>query len=335
MKKIYLIENEKIFEKWASKTYEYKINQLKKDNIIKVIDISQVTEENKQDILTSDYLIFGWNVTSISKYYTYKYDFYQKYIPNLEKAVEIKEKISMLDNHPRKVQVVQDLHEEDYDGGIKSLISYLKDGNFHGIITPYFCTDVVKDIRTKLDSLKIYHLPHHIDNNYFHDYELEKEYDIFFFGNSKPRFYPFRHRLKELLQKNEDLKSLKILVWEGIRNYFKFDSRKSNDQLSKVMNQSWLTICTKSKCNMLLGKYFETSMSGSVVCGDISEDGEQTWKDNMIYIDDSMSDEEIIKEIKDALLDKEKLIVKTEKMKKRMEKYYLGNFTTNLMGMFE
>ena len=165
--------------------------------------------------------------------------------------------------------------------------------------------------------------------------KLEKKYDIFFFGNSKPRFYPFRHRLKELLQKNEDLKSLKILVWEGIRNYFKFDSRKSNDQLSKVMNQSWLTICTKSKCNMLLGKYFETSMSGSVICGDISEDGEHTWKDNMIYIDDSMSDAEIIKEIKDALLDKEKLVVKTEKMKKRMEKYYLSNFTSNLMGMFE
>lgn len=335
MKNIYWIENEKIFEKWASKTYEYKINQLKKDNIIKVIDISQITEENLQDIITSDYLIFGWNVTSISKYYTYKYDFYQKYIPNLERVCEIKEKISMLDNHPRKIQVVQDLHEEDYDGGIKSLISYLKDGNFHGIITPYFCTDVVKDIRTKLDSLKIYHLPHHIDNNYFRDYELAKKYDIFFFGNSKPRFYPFRHRLKELLQKNEDLKSLKILVWEGIRNYFKFDSRKSNDQLSKVMNQSWLTICTKSKCNMLLGKYFETSMSGSVVCGDISEDGEQTWKDNMIYIDDSMSDEEIIKEIKEALLDKEKLIVKMEEMKKRMEKYYLSNFTSNLIGMFE
>jgi ligand-binding sensor protein len=86
---------------------------------------------------------------------------------------------------------------------------------------------------------------------------------------------------------------------------------------------------------MLLGKYFETSMSGSVVCGDISEDGEQTWKDNMIYIDDSMSDEEIIKEIKEALLDKEKLIVKMEEMKKRMEKYYLSNFTSNLIGMFE
>ena len=60
MKKIYWIENEKIFEKWASKTYEYKINQLKKDSIIKVVDINQITEENIQDILMYVYLKIGY-----------------------------------------------------------------------------------------------------------------------------------------------------------------------------------------------------------------------------------------------------------------------------------
>ena len=334
MQKIYWIENEKIFKNWASKTYEYKINQLKTDNIVQVLDIFQIEEKNEH-ILSSDYLIFGWNVTTISKYYTYKYDFYKKYVPQLENNKEIEEKINPIIGHHKKIQVVQDLHQEDYHGGIESLIKYLIENRFYGILTPYSSTSAIKKIREQIPSLVIYYLPHHIDSNYFKNYQLPKVYDIFFFGNSKPKFYPFRNRLKKLLQTNEELKAYNILIWDGIRNYFKFDATKSNDELSKVINQSWLTICTKSTCNMLLGKYFETSMSGSVICGDICEDGIPIWGENMVYIDNGMDDEQIIKVISNELLNKEALNKKAENMEEIMQKYHLENFTNNLISILD
>ena len=57
----------------------------------------------------------------------------------------------------------------------------------------------------------------------------------------------------------------------------------------------------------ILGKYFETSMSNSVVCGDMPKDGEKIWNNNYIKLTNEMSDDEIISVIKNALTDKNKL----------------------------
>ena len=79
MKKVLVIDNFKVFEKWASKTYQYKIDKLKEDDKFKVIDIDDIKKEN---ILSKDYqvLVFGWNMCYYSKYYTLKQTFYAKKI---------------------------------------------------------------------------------------------------------------------------------------------------------------------------------------------------------------------------------------------------------------
>ena len=96
------------------------------------------------------------------------------------------------------------------------------------------------------------------------------------------------------------------------------------------MNSSWLTICTRGKYNMMFGKYFESSMSKSVVCGNMSEDGKSIWSDNYVNLDYTMTDDEIIKVIEKALHFKSILIKKANKMHDKMKDYYLTKFSDKM-----
>ena len=104
----------------------------------------------------------------------------------------------------------------------------------------------------------------------------------------------------------------------------------SNENLSKKINQSWLTICTSSYANVLLGKYIETSMSNSCVLGDMPPDGLNYWKDNYIHIDNKMSDNEIIEIINNSLKDKENIKNKIKNMNRIIKIFNLSNFSDKI-----
>lgn len=328
MTNILLVDNFKIFEKWASKTYQYKIDKLKEDDKFKVIDINKINEINLDDYKT---IILGWNMCIYSKYYTLKQEFYSKKIQGLENFSEIKNKTVKLLEHKNKYLIVQDfINKDDYEYGLNSLISYLKEYNFKGIITPYLNTTATNPLKNELPNLKFIHIPHHIDENKFKDWGLEKNCDIFLFGNCVKSRYPFRNRLVQIL---ESLKNkYNIVLWNNLmtRNYFRFNPKISNENLSKQINKSWLCICTKSYANVLLGKYMETSMSSSCVLGNMPTDGKEIWKNNYIHIDENMTDNEIIKIIENALKDKNKLQNNIKIMKEQMNKFYLSNFPNRI-----
>lgn len=320
---ILVIDNFKIFEKWASKTYEYKINSLREDKRFKVIDIEEIENIN---YLEYDKMILGWNMCKYSKYYTIKNEFYSKKINNLESKEEIEKKLEDILKHPKKYLIVQDfINNDDYENGIESLNKYLEEYNILGIISPYLKTDKSNEIKSE-----IYHLPHHIDSNKFMDWGREKKYDIFIYGNCSPIRYPLRNRILKLLKKESE--NLKILFWENklSRNYFRFNNSISNENLSKRINESWLCVCTSSYSNVLLGKYIETSMSGSCVLGDMPEDGREIWENNFVEIRNEMSDDDIIERIKESLKDKEELLRKIEIMKLKIENYSLDKFSSKL-----
>jgi hypothetical protein len=322
--KILLLENTKIFNKWSSKTYGYKIDCLKVNPNIIFKDIDDDKNINMNQISC---IIFGWNVNTESKYYTYKRDYYQKHIDNLEDRDLLYNKISPYLKHINKIQIVQDLHDHDYDGGIKSLIRYLRDNKFNGILTPYLNSPAVDVIQKSIPNIKVYYVPHHIDMTYFKDYGKTKKYDIMIYGNTSPTFYKFRNRLVKILKNT----NFKIKQWDGFRNYFKFEPNKANDYLSKAINESWLTVCTSSNYNMLLGKYFETSMSKSVVLGNMANEGKEIWEDKYIHVDDSMTDDDIIKIIKTALDNKEKLIEYSEIMYEKMKEFDLSKYSNKVI----
>jgi len=330
MKNILVIDNFKIFEKWASKTYQYKIDKLKKDDRFKVIDIDDI---KKEQIISKDYkvLIFGWNMCYYSKYYTLKQEFYSKKIKELEVSSQVLNKTQELLNHSHKYLIVQDfINKDDYQKGLDSLLDYLKKHNFTGIITPYFKTEMINIIKENLPDLKIIHLPHHIDETKFKDWKLTKDTDIFIFGNCTLSKYPFRNRIVKLLKNHTD--KFNLVSWDNLmaKNYFKFNNKISNENLSKQINKSWLTLCTKSTSNALLGKYIETAMSKSCVIGNMPDDGKQYWQNNLVEITEEMTDVEIIKKIEASLKNKDLLEFKSTKMQDDIKVLYLSNFCNKL-----
>ncbi|MBA42767.1 MAG: hypothetical protein CMF62_02015 [Magnetococcales bacterium] len=325
MDKILFIDNLKIFDKWASKTYPYKIEQIKKSSKFDFIDVS---DDTPQPIENYKIVVFGWNATLISKYYTTKHNFYSKKISNLENSESIKSKIDKFLDHPNKYLVTQDLHQYDYENGINGLINYLSKYRFKGIISPYKNATAMPIIIKSLPNLRIIDIPHHIDETKFKDWKLEKKYDIFLFGNTSVTAYPFRNRLMKLLEKNKN--RYKIIIWKPIRNYFRYDSRISNDSLSKMINRSLITICTSSSYNMLLGKYFETSMSKSLIAGNMPEDGVNIWKDNYLHLDPTDSNREILLKLDIALKDRISFNNKIENAYENMRSFYLSKFADHL-----
>ena len=80
MVKIGVIGNDKVFEKWASKTYLYKINKIKEDEKFDYYNFEDIKNSNIiNEIMNNDILVFGWNMTYISKFYTFKYKWYKAY----------------------------------------------------------------------------------------------------------------------------------------------------------------------------------------------------------------------------------------------------------------
>lgn len=329
--KILFIDNYKIFESWASKTYQYKIDQIIKSDLIHYIDIQQLKQKtiNPDNF---DIIIFGWNATYISKYYANLHDFYKKKIDNLENQEEMKNILKPFLEHKNKYLIVQDLNSEhDYENSLNGLTQYINKYKINGIITPYLINNGINIIKSKTNT-KILYLPHHINENYFKDWGKSKKIDVFLFGNTSKKFYPFRNRLDKLLSSQ---KVFCYRKWDGFKNYFRFNPDKSNDSLSKRINSSWLTICTSSKFDLLLGKYIESSLSNSLICGNIPLEAKELYQDNYIKLDESMTDKEIIDTIKNALRDKIVIMKKSRKMKIKMEQFYLSKYVNHLIQLFD
>jgi hypothetical protein len=158
------------------------------------------------------------------------------------------------------------------------------------------------------------------DLNKYRNKHLEKEIDILFFGALYPKIYPFRSRLYYLLHKHLDKFNVKVLPYSKKNVH----TMIRGDALVDMINKSWLTIGTKSLNNLLLAKYYEIALSGSVVCGDYPDlENEVFLKTNMVYIDNNMTDDQIIETIVAALKDKTKLLEISE----RTEKYFSQNYS--------
>ena len=150
---------------------------------------------------------------------------------------------------------------------------------------------------------QLHMLPHHIDISIIKDYQLPKQYDILLYGTINEA-YPFRQKLYKLLKNNTKF-NVKIISKE--QNIYGQD-------ISKAINQAWLTVSTKSKYDYLVCKYFEIAGSKSVVLGNMDDVGVQIWNDNFIDINENMSSDEILSIIQEALNDKQRLLDMSDKM---------------------
>ena len=113
-----------------------------------------------------------------------------------------------------------------------------------------------------------------------------------------------------ILQNNKAVGYIRILDnGKNIKSY-----PITGENLSKLINQSYMTVCCSSVCDLLFYKHLEIPASNSVILGDYPSDYEETFKDNIVKIDKFMSEEEIINKIDEALSDKKSLLEKSQKL---------------------
>jgi len=208
--------------------------------------------------------------------------------------------------------------------------------NFNSVLLSYRNSKVKSSYQSILgNSYLVGDMEQSIDTKIFKDYQLEKKYDILFFGYHDPKIYKFRDRLYHLLKKlasqddkntqdNQDNQNnqdnqlkIKFIEHPGYNNIKTVTNSKTNivgEDLAKLINQSYLVICTKSNYDVLLKKYLEVGCCNSIICGDLPPDY-LTWKDeiDMVYLNDEMSEEDIIKTIQESLNDKESLLSQAKK----------------------
>jgi hypothetical protein len=181
-----------------------------------------------------------------------------------------------------------------------------------------------------------------INVNKFKDYKIEKKYDILLYGSrsySYPYkkenlesiqnyirlsescynttvsidqelfFYPLRVKLENIINKLSHKYKVLILPEKCIN-----DASIANEELSMLINQSYLTVACPSIADVMMHKFLEISASNSVILGKYPSDYKDLFEGNIVEVEEFMKDEQIIKIIDDALSDKNKLMEMSQQL---------------------
>jgi hypothetical protein len=158
----------------------------------------------------------------------------------------------------------------------------------------------------------------YINTTYFHDWGMPKKYDILLYGMAHSLkikkdqynvctneyfdsrgifpypdeydFYPFRKRLFELL-----LKQTRFNVY-----YIPQTPQGGNNcpvrtsELSKLINQSYLSVATPSIMGKAMTKYWEILASGSIILGEVPVDYKPELSDWIVKVSIDMTDAQIL-----------------------------------------
>ena len=194
----------------------------------------------------------------------------------------------------------------------------------------------------------------------FKDYGLEKKYDILIYGtrnhnyfkflnnntnsytkkciethnsyvfksNTPNNFYIMRANIENVLLKYSHRYRIKILPEKCI-----YDAVVANEDLSMLINQSYLTISCSTIADIFMHKYIEIAASKSVILGNIPSDYEDLLKGNIVEINENMSEQEIITIIDNALSNKDKLNEMSNNLYKKIHEEHnytkaIENFNT-------
>jgi hypothetical protein len=198
------------------------------------------------------------------------------------------------------------------------------------------------------------HFPHklvtnlssrYVDVTQFHPLNVEKEFDIFFYGTDNAvtkvplndidhqyfndawkhrnntelvpesyNFYPLRKRLRDLILTQEKYRT-NILTPQG--SWFPVPPVRRGI-LCEAINKSRLVICTRARSDTLLKKFLEVSASGSVILGNYPSDYKDLFENNIVEVHDDMSDQEILDIIDCALADPDTLHAKGLQLSKQV-----------------
>ena len=151
-------------------------------------------------------------------------------------------------------------------------------------------------------TVKFVNIPHCAEKIIYKDYGLPKEYDIILAGAIFTKsllddHYPLRIRLAtEILPKMSKKYKCKILQHPG-GNLGDAASDRNSFFYAQELSKAKICVTCSGKPRSRFGKYIEIPMCGSALAADLPGEEQDKYKQFMIEIDMSMSDEEIINKL--------------------------------------
>ena len=193
----------------------------------------------------------------------------------------------------------------------KQLNVILKPNKFNGFLYRY--KGIEMDTLIKLTpKMSHYYWPPYCDSSKFKNWDNEKIYDILFYGSYNGN-YPLRMKLLNIVI---NLSKKKLINFRLIHQHENFIEEK----LSNEINKSWLCITTKTgKHDRFLTKYQEIPFSFSCILGNIPTKYRDLLENNIIEVDDNMSDLQIENIILKTLKNKKEILAKTDRLHKKLK----------------
>lgn len=285
----------------ASKLETYLKNYMNPHfDMVDIIDYENIDIKN-YDIVLINAIILVSQITKIDRQCLYK-------------------KLEVLSKTKHIVMLLHDLHDYSFDldkniygkcikkikgkcvnapilsntAAKKLLHNFFIKNNIKYLISIYDCAEY-NYFTTYFRSINNFYLINHaFPAHIFKPLITPKSYDILFYGTIFPIAYPFRCRLCNIAKKS----NLRLKI---IRDGEKI----CEDQLCHLINQSWMCIACVSNFSYFVRKYLEISACNSVVVGNINRHGFNIIGNNMIIVDEKMTDAQILEKIKYYLDNKE------------------------------
>lgn len=207
---------------------------------------------------------------------------------------------------------------EDVVNRVDIMINIIKTINFDYILYKCDCNEV-NNLMNMFQYIKFIRYDHYIDNNIFKDMEYNKIYDIICYGYIDKNYYPFRYRLFNLLNKQNDMK-IKIINHPG------YGYNRNHDiignKLCEEINKSKIAIVTPSNLEFFVKKYSEISLCGCCMAGRLPKKNGEKYENCLIELNENMNDNEIINKLKFYLNNDNERLKLIEKSKKIAEENY-------------
>ncbi len=149
--------------------------------------------------------------------------------------------------------------------------------------------------------VKLAHITHCAEKTIFKDYGLPKKYDLMIGGATNihtmlGQHYPLRDRMMKIMERM----SSKYVCHRHPHPGYDLNDAHTDKYLidfAKAINSSKIVITCSGKPKSRFGKYIEVPMSATAIAADIPEEDEDNFRNFVIEINMSMSDEEIINKL--------------------------------------
>lgn len=161
-------------------------------------------------------------------------------------------------------------------------------------------------------NLRFYNIPHAAEQIIYRDYGMPKKYDILLAGAVFTKsllgdHYPLRIRLaKDILPKLSKRYKCNILKHPG-GNLYNAASDQNSFFYAQQLSLAKICVTCSGQPRSRFGKYIEIPMCGTALAADLPGEQQDQFKEFMIEIDMSMTDEEIINKLSYYLDNEEEL----------------------------